>query len=117
MTIFTNRLKTTVPANIVPAAENAGLPSSSLPSLFEAVTSGNFTKVPGITPNIIAAVGNAGKTADAQAFKTVYLASIAFGVLSVCAALCAQNVDEQLTDNVARRLRDTAKLEVSSMED
>lgn len=85
--------------------------------LLEAFTSSNFTKVPGITTNIISAVRNAGKTADAQAFKTVYLASIAFGVLSICAALCAQNVDKQLTDNVARRLRGTANLDVSGMED
>jgi hypothetical protein len=50
------------------------------------------------------------KTADYQAFKTVYLASIAFGGLSICAALCAQNVDEKLTDQVARRFRGMAKV-------
>lgn len=47
------------------------------------------------------------KTADEQAFKTVYLASIAFGGLSIFAVLFAQDVDEKLTNQVARRFRGT----------
>jgi len=50
-------------------------------------------------------------TAYAQAFKTVYLASIAFGGLSILAALGAKNVDEKLTDQVARRFRGTKKVD------
>ncbi|KAF4625847.1 hypothetical protein G7Y89_g12321 [Cudoniella acicularis] len=110
VTILTNRLKTTIPENVIPAAENAGLPTSSLDSLFAALTAGTaaaLQKVPGITTDIIAAVGEAVKTADSQAFKTVYLTSIAFGGLSIIAALCASNVDEKLTDQVARRFRGT----------
>jgi hypothetical protein len=41
----------------------------------------------------------------------VYLTSIAFGGLSILAALFAQNIDEKLTDQVARKLRGTEKIE------
>jgi C4-dicarboxylate transporter len=104
---------------VIPAAEKADLPASSLTALFTALTAGTsaaFEKVPGITENIIAAAGSAMKIADYQAFKTVYLASIAFSGLSICAALCAQNVDDKLTDQVARRFRSTEKVEDSVAE-
>jgi hypothetical protein len=60
-------------------------------------------------------VGNAIKTADSQAFKTVYLTSIAFGGLSILAALFAQNIDEKLTDQVARKFRGTEKIEAKEL--
>lgn len=43
--------------------------------------------------------------AESQAFKTVYLASLAFGCLSIIAALCSQKVDDKLTGYVARKFR------------
>jgi len=117
VTILTNRLKTTVPDNVIPAAKEAGLPATSFESLFTALASGTaaaLEKVPGITTKIISAVGEAMKTADSQAFKTVYLTSIAFGGLSIIAALCASNVDEKLTNNVARKFRGTKVTEEKS---
>lgn len=61
--------------------------------------------VPGITPRIIAAVGDAVKMAYSQAFKTVYLTSIAFGGLALIAALFITSIDDLMTDFVARKLR------------
>ena len=62
-------------------------------------------------------MGNALKNADSQAFKTVYLTSIAFGGLSIGAALFAQNIDEKLTDQVARRFRGTGNGEVKELDE
>ncbi|PMD55689.1 siderophore iron transporter [Hyaloscypha bicolor E] len=108
VSILTNRLTTTLPANVAPAALNAGLPSADLPALFAALATGTATAmeaVPGITPTVIAAVGDAVKVAYSQAFKTVYLTSIAFGGLSIIAALFITSIDDSMTDFVARKIR------------
>ena len=101
-------MTTTLPANIAPAALKAGLPSADLPALFAAIAAGTATAmeaVPGITPTVIAAVGDAVKAAYSQAFKTVYLTSIAFGGLSIIAALFITSIDDLMTDFVARKIR------------
>jgi N-acetylmuramic acid 6-phosphate (MurNAc-6-P) etherase len=108
VSILTNRLATTLPANVAPAASKAGLPTTALPALFAALAAGTPTAleaVPGINPTIIAAVGDAVKTAYTQAFKTVYLTSIAFGGLAIIAALFVTPIDGLLTDFVARKIR------------
>ena len=108
VTILDNRLKVTLPADVVPAALNAGLAKSAIPDLFQAITLGTpaaFAKVPGITPNIIAAVGGALQDAYAASFKTGYLVSITFGALACTAALFSQSIDDKLTGQVARKLR------------
>jgi hypothetical protein len=87
---------------------NAGLPSADLPALFAALATGTATAmeaVPGITPTVIAAVGDAVKVAYSQAFKTVYLTSIAFGGLSIIAALFITSIDDLMTDFIARKIR------------
>jgi hypothetical protein len=87
---------------------NAGLPSADLPALFAALATGTATAmeaVPDITPTVIAAVGDAVKVAYSQAFKTVYLTSIAFGGLSIIAALFITSIDDLMTDFVARKIR------------
>lgn len=101
-------MTTTIPANVTPAALNAGLPKADLAALFTALAAGTtaaLEAVPGITPAIIAAVGEAEKVANAQAFKTVYLTSIAFGGLSIIAALFITPIDDLMTDYVARKFR------------
>lgn len=101
-------MTTTLPANVAPAALNAGLPSEDLPALLAAIAAGTATAmeaVPGITPTVVAAVGDAVKVAYSQAFKTVYLTSIAFGGLSIIAALFITSIDDLMTDFVARKIR------------
>ncbi|KAI9729356.1 MAG: hypothetical protein M1834_006879 [Cirrosporium novae-zelandiae] len=112
MSILTNRLGTTIPSNIIPAALSAGLPGSEIPTLLKALTAAagtpspsSLTSVPGITSQIISAVDLAVKTAYAQAFRTVYLASIAFGGLALVAALFSKDIAHLMTDHVARKLR------------
>ncbi|KAF2024793.1 MFS general substrate transporter [Setomelanomma holmii] len=57
VSILTNKSAQFIPSMVTPAATNAGLPASSLPALFQGLTLGNFTAVPGINTQIIAATG------------------------------------------------------------
>ena len=83
---------------------NAGLPQTSLPDLFTALTAGNLTTVPGITPSIELAVGAATATAAADAFQYVWYAVVAFAAVAVVAACLTVNYGEYLTDTVERKL-------------
>jgi hypothetical protein len=103
-TILSNKLGKYVPELVTPAALSAGLPSSSLPSLFTNLTAGTLPIVPGINENIIAAVTAANSQAAAESFKFVWYAVIAFAVLATGAACLTINYGEYLTDEVARKM-------------
>lgn len=96
---------------VIPAAESAGLPASSIPDLLTAFTTGVFTNVKGITPQIIAAAAGANQTAYVQSFKIVYLAAIPWGVVGIIAALNAPNAEKHFDEFISRRLhgRDLSK--------
>lgn len=83
----------------------AGLPSSSLTSLYAGLGAGNFSAVPGITPEIIKIVRAETQRAYFSAFHTVFYATIPFGVLLVVAACFVPNMDKFLHNNVAKRLQ------------
>jgi hypothetical protein len=108
LTILTNKLKTETPEKVSAAALKAGLPTTSLPALFEALTAGTataFANVPGITEAIIGAVELAQVDAYAQSFKYVYYACIAFGGVGLITALfIKKDVDAEMTDFVAKKL-------------
>ncbi|KAI4913617.1 hypothetical protein J4E90_005336 [Alternaria incomplexa] len=93
-----------IPQKVMPAALAAGLPETSLPALFTSITAGDFSAVPGISPEIIAATGQAVKSAYALSFRTVYLCTLPFGVLLIIAAVLSPNVEQYLTDEVARKM-------------
>jgi hypothetical protein len=103
-TILTNKLNVYVPQLVAPAALDAGLPKSSLPALFTALTAGDLTKVPGINAKIEAAVGAADAAAAAKSFKYVWYAVVAFACVAVMAACLTNNYGELLTDTVERKL-------------
>lgn len=79
VSILTNKttqyLTTFVPA----AATGAGLSADAVPAVFEGITLGSFSAVPGITPEIIAAVGAAVQRAYNNAFYWTFIAAIPFG--------------------------------------
>lgn len=104
VTILDNKLAKFVPEYVTPAALNAGLPKSSLPALFTALTAGDLTTVSGITPAIEAAVGAADSMAAADAFRYVWYAVVAFACVAVIAACLTVNYGEYLTDTVERKL-------------
>lgn len=94
-----------LPIYVPEAAINAGLDPSSITALFAGLTSGSFADVPGITPEITEAVGHAVKHAYALSFRTLFLATLPFGVILLIAAVICPNVEDYLTDEVARKLQ------------
>ncbi|KAH3987503.1 hypothetical protein HBH98_024900 [Parastagonospora nodorum] len=106
-----------IPQKVIPAVTALGLPSSSLPSLLQSIALGDFSAVPGISPEIIAATGAAVKDAYALSFRTVYLCTLPFGALLIIAGLFSPNVEQYLTDEVARKMHGkTEKNEVAMKE-
>lgn len=106
-----------IPQKVIPAATAAGLPESSLTSLLSSITLGDFSRVPGISPEIIAATGAAVQDAYAVSFRTVYLCTLPFGALLIIAGILSPNVEQYLTDEVARKMHGkTEKNEVAQKE-
>jgi hypothetical protein len=84
--IFTNRLTKTVGSEVPAALVGAGLPASSVPGFLTAITSSvpnAFSAVDGATEAIVAVGLRAYKQANADAYRTVYLSTIAFSGLAV----------------------------------
>lgn len=111
VSILTNKVTKYIPEYVVPAATGAGLPASSLPQLFAGLTLGNFTAVPGITPQVIAATGLAVRDAYVTTFHYVFYATIPFGVLLIVSCVFIPDMDKYLHNNVAKRLQHMGKLE------
>lgn len=75
-----------------------------MPALFGAITAGDLSTVPGISPAITAAVASASAQAASLSFKYVWYAVVAFAACSVLAACLTINYGEYLDDTVERRL-------------
>lgn len=103
--ILSTRLASTIPAAVLPVAKQAGLSPEGAAALVGAASSGDLSKVPGITTGIIEAVAEVLPGAFAKAFKTVYLSSLAFGGLAIIASLLTKDATPYLTDEVARKLQ------------
>lgn len=107
LAIYGNRLTTTLPQEIVPAVEAAGLPSSSVSERFVAITNGTSAalgNVPGMNESVMEALGVATKHAYAQAFQTVYLSTLAFTGVGLVAAFFVVDVDHYLTNYVNKTI-------------
>lgn len=107
-----------LPRYVGPAALQAGLPQSSLPALLAGVGAGSFDAVPGANAAVLAAISSPVKQAYAMSFRTVFLCTIPFSViLLVAAVVYCPNVEDYLTDEVARKLQGVdAKQTVSEKE-
>ncbi|KAF2102793.1 fungal trichothecene efflux pump [Rhizodiscina lignyota] len=103
--ILSSRLAIYLPQYVTPAATSAGLPSSSLVALFTGISAGDISTVPGVNTTIAAAVGEATKTAYSHSFRIVFLCTLPFGAIILVSALLAPNVEDYLTDEVARKLQ------------
>lgn len=60
--------------------------------------------VTGVSEAIITAATEATRKMYAQSFKVVWLATLAFGILSIIAACFAHDIDHLLSHDVIRRL-------------
>ena len=99
-TILNNKLTTEIPSHVSAAALAAGLPITSLPALFKALTTGTaaaFETIPGVNLQIIGAVKAAEVQAYVQSFEYVYYACLAFGCLGFVTALfIIKDVDKEI---------------------
>ncbi len=101
--VLSNRLAQTIPERVPAAVVAAGLPESSVADFITALTTGTaaaFNAVVGLTPAIQAAGVRAYQEANASAYNTVFLTTIAFSGLGCILAFFAPNVDHLLTKNV-----------------
>jgi hypothetical protein len=106
--ILTNRLTTTIPEKVPPALIAAGLPATSVADFLSAISVGTpaaFAKVEGLTDSIMATGLLAYKWANASAYQTVFLATIAFSGVTLILSFFAPNVDELMTDKVTSTLQ------------
>ena len=113
--ILSNRLDTTIPAVVPPAVIKAGLPASSVPAFMTAMTVGTpaaFDAVPGLNPAILAVGTAAHKVASAQAFSTVFYATIAFSGVGLILSFFAPSADSQMTNQVATTLHGRKETDV-----
>lgn len=107
VSIISNQLTKYLSQTVTPAATEAGLPVSSLPTLFTAISAAvGLDNVPGITPEIEVAVGHAVKHAYSLSFRTVFLCTLPFRAIILVAAVISPNVEDYMTNDVARRLQD-----------
>lgn len=106
VSIQTNRLGETIPEQVPPVLIDAGLPSSSVAAFLSAIALGAdaLKAVPGVTDQIIAAGYRAYQEASADAYRTVYLVTIAFSGLSIILTWWAPNTDDLMSGKVAATL-------------
>lgn len=102
ISVLKNGIKKNLPKEVIPAAVGAGLPKTSLPSLFGAIARGDpsaFASVAGATPTVLIAVEKAIKSAYADSFKTVFLVSIAFASICSISSLFIKDFGTKNTEN------------------
>ncbi|KAK2929809.1 MFS transporter superfamily [Fusarium oxysporum f. sp. vasinfectum] len=106
VSILSNELTRKMPEYVTPAATKLGLPTKSLPSLFEAINKGDYSDVPGINKAIIESVGDAVVKAYTNSLHYVFYATVPFSCIMLVAACLVPDVKKFLTYNVAKRLQD-----------
>lgn len=107
LAIYSDRLAAYLPAEVVPAVENAGFPASNIPALFEAMTNGTAAAIeglPGMDDNVLGAYGLALKVAYGRAFRIVYLSTLGFFAMGMFASFFVREVTDLLTGFVNKTL-------------
>lgn len=116
--VLSNRLAETIPAVVPPALAKAGLPASSVTDFISALTLGtpSLADVRGISPSIEAAGVRAYQEANAQAYKTVFLTTLAFSGIGIIVSFWCPNVDRFLVGDVTVTLGEQAEVSKVAME-
>ncbi|KAB5551064.1 fungal trichothecene efflux pump [Coniochaeta sp. 2T2.1] len=84
------------------AALDAGLPESSLDAVVAAASGGAkaLSAIPGVTPEVIAAVVDAVKWSSAHGLRNAALVSIAFGVTGVLLCFALEDIEAKMTPKI-----------------
>ncbi|KIW76453.1 hypothetical protein Z517_11199 [Fonsecaea pedrosoi CBS 271.37] len=103
--VLSARLSATIPDQVPPALVSAGLPASSVATFIGSLASGqSLADIPGVTASIIAAGIRAYRSANADAYRTVFLSTIAFTGIGIITTLFLPNTDALMTDEVSTTL-------------
>ncbi|OAP57920.1 hypothetical protein AYL99_08658 [Fonsecaea erecta] len=119
-TTLVNRLNSTIPENVGRAATSAGLPVSSLPLLISNLRAGhgfNSTSVPGINDSIEAAAKLAFRMAYSDAYRTMFLVSLAFTGPGVILCWFVAQHDKKKEHFVAGHLHDPKQTKTLEQQD
>lgn len=101
-----------------PALIAAGLPAGSVADFLAAIPVGTpaaFKAVQGLTPTIQAAGLHAYRVANSEAYKTVFLTTLAFSGIGIVLSLFYPSVDHLITNQVTVQVKQV-HLESSSAE-
>jgi hypothetical protein len=107
LAILNNKVPGELQNHVVPAALSAGLPSSSIPDLFAAITNGTtaaIQAVPGINAQIIVDVANATTDAYAAAYAFVYYTAMAVGLFGLILSCFMRDMDVYLTGHIPKQI-------------
>jgi hypothetical protein len=102
--VFENKLTDVLPTTVGIAIAKAGLPITEIPEFIEALVAKNLTaisEIKGITPTILLAANNAVNDSYVEAFRMIYLVSIAFGGAAIIASLFLGDIRKYMVDRVA----------------
>lgn len=107
--VLTARTTKTLSTQIPPAVIGAGLPASSVADYMAAIAAGGTQSlldgVKGLTPEIQAVGTEAYRYAYADAYRTIFLVSLAFGGLGIICSLFIPDIDTLMGNKVAATLK------------
>lgn len=110
-TILNNRLTQATSSRVPPALVGAGLPAGSVADFVTIISTAGTTApsdayagVQGVTDRIIEVGVRAYQMANVDAYRTVYLSTIAFSGVAIVLTFWAPNTEEYMTGRVAATL-------------
>lgn len=106
-TILSNRVSVTVPQAVSSAVESAKLPQSAVQTIIAALNRGGHLPsdtVNGLNSGNIPAIEHAFRIGNSEAYRTVFLSTLGFGVLSVILVWFIGGVDESDPNYVASQI-------------
>jgi hypothetical protein len=100
-TIYNGKLSSTYAPHMSATALTAGLPSSSIPALLAAFSSGTgFSEVPGMNERILSAALRESHLLYARAYRLAWASIIPFVVLALLAIVFLKGVRELMTEKI-----------------
>ncbi|KAJ4357492.1 uncharacterized protein N0V89_002068 [Didymosphaeria variabile] len=106
--VLASRTTTELTRQVPGAVVAAGLPAGSVSAYMTAIAAGGsetlLSKIDGLTPEVLAAGTQAYRWAYTDAYKTIFLVSLAFGGLAIIASFFIPDVDHLMGGKVAATL-------------
>jgi hypothetical protein len=115
--VLATRTATELGRQIPAAVLAAGLPTDSVSAYMTAIAAGGskalLSEVQGLTPEVLAAGTEAYRWAYTDAYKTIFLVSLAFGGLAIIASFFIPDVDHLMDGKVAATLTGRERTKVT----